>query len=63
MKLWRMDNNSWKWICRLFLEGSKKYLVVSNEDKSENKILINEIDDIYKHDRELLEVLQRHIDD
>lgn len=56
-----VDNNTWKWICRLFLEGSKKYLVLPNEDKTENKIPIDDIEDIYKYEKNLLEVLNRYL--
>jgi|SRR5690554_61883 len=57
-----LDNNSWKWICRLYLDGYKKYLVFPNEDKSENRIPINDIEDIYKYNKEMLEVLKRYLD-
>lgn len=56
-----LDNNTWKWICRLLLEGSKKYLILPNEDKTENKIAIEGIEDIYKYENDLLNVLKRYL--
>lgn len=56
-----LDNNTWKWICRLFLDGSKKYFILPNEDKSENKIAINDIEDIYRYEQEMLNVLKRYL--
>lgn len=56
-----LDNNSWKWVCRLYLDGNKKYLVFPKEDKTEDKIAINDIEDLYKYDKELIEVLNRYL--
>ncbi|MGX3097454.1 type I restriction endonuclease [Helicobacter sp. 23-1046] len=53
------DNKVTKWICRFYLDGGKKYLVVSLE--SEKRININHIDEIYKYKKELNEALDRRM--
>ncbi len=55
-----LDNNTWRWICRLYLNGSKKYLSLPSGDK-ENKILISNIDDIYNHKTEIIEAVKTYI--
>lgn len=55
-----LDNNTWKWICRLYLDGNKKYIGIPSDNK-ESKILINGIDDIYQHKNEIIKVVQSYI--
>jgi hypothetical protein len=52
-----LDNNNRKTICRLFLNGSKKYLVTLDEQKKEVKNEITTIDDIFKHSETLLKIV------
>jgi predicted type IV restriction endonuclease len=43
-----LDDNIRKTVCRLYLNGSKKYLATFDDQKKEVKIEINTLDDIYK---------------
>jgi predicted type IV restriction endonuclease len=42
-----LDDNNRKTICRLYLNGSKKYFVTLNEEKKEVKVEINSLDEIF----------------
>jgi hypothetical protein len=44
-----LDNNNRKTICRLYLEGSKKYLVTLDADRKEVKHELTSLDDIFKY--------------
>ena len=55
------QNNTRKWICRLSLDGNKKYLVYPNEDKAEVRQELSSIDDIYIYKDQISEVVQRYI--
>ncbi len=55
------DNNSWKWICRLKLDGSKKYIYLPDENKSPVSYQIENIDDIYDYKDNIIEVVKRYI--
>jgi hypothetical protein len=51
-------DNSKKTICRLWLNGSKKYLgLIDIKEKKENKVEIASIDDIYNYSAQLLEII------
>ncbi|WP_343695039.1 type I restriction endonuclease [Flavobacterium sp.] len=50
-----LDDNNRKPLCRLHLNGSKKYISLFNNNKIEAKIAISSIDDIYQYEKELLE--------
>jgi hypothetical protein len=50
-----LDDNNRKPLCRLHLNGGKKYISLFNENKSETKLSISSIDDIYQFEKELLE--------
>lgn len=56
-----LDNNTWKWICRLQLNGLQKYLIIPDGNKKQNKYLIKDIDDIYNLKKELTDSLKRFI--
>lgn len=49
-----LDDNNRKPICRLHLSGSKKYLGLFDQEKTETRQLIETIDDIYKFEDQLL---------
>ncbi|WP_298296902.1 type I restriction endonuclease [Hydrotalea sp.] len=53
-----LDDNNRKTICRLYFNGSKKYIAVLNEQKKEVKYLINSLDDIFKHSDELIKIIE-----
>jgi len=44
-----IDDNNRKPICRLHFNGSKKYIGLFNEQKQEERILVEGLDDIFKH--------------
>ncbi|PKN79218.1 MAG: restriction endonuclease [Candidatus Cloacimonetes bacterium HGW-Cloacimonetes-1] len=52
-----LDDNNRKPICRLFLEGNKKYLVTFGDGKKEVKHAITTLDEIYSHAPELLAIV------
>jgi hypothetical protein len=50
-----LDDNNRKPLCRLHLNGSKKYIGLFDEKKSETKHLLESIDDIYQFEEALLQ--------
>jgi len=52
-----LDDNNRKPLCRLHLNGGKKYLGLFHENKAEIKQSIQSIDDIYLFEKELLETV------
>jgi hypothetical protein len=49
-----LDDTAYKTICRLWLNGKVKYLGLIDENKTENKIPINEVDDLFRYSDEIL---------
>lgn len=49
-----LDNNNRKTICRLWLNGQKKFISFIDEDKKDIKHEITTIDDIYKHEERII---------
>jgi hypothetical protein len=52
-----LDDNNRKPLCRLHLNGGKKYISLFNDNKTESKTAITTIDDIYQFEKELLETV------
>ncbi|WP_337966856.1 type I restriction enzyme HsdR N-terminal domain-containing protein [uncultured Flavobacterium sp.] len=52
-----LDDNNRKPLCRLHLNGSKKYVSLFNDNKNETKLPISTIDDLYQFEKELLETV------
>lgn len=52
-----LDDNNRKPLCRLHLNGSKKYIGLFNNNKTEERKPIEAIDDIYMFEKELLETV------
>lgn len=52
-----LDDNNRKPICRLHLNGGKKYIGLFNDNKNEIRQAIQTVDDIYLFEKELLETL------
>lgn len=44
-----LDNNNRKPVCRLYLEGNRKFITLFDELKKESKVEIQSLDDIYTH--------------
>lgn len=57
-----LDDNNRKPLARLHLNGSKKYISLFNENKTEVKMSIASIDDIYQFEKELLETIEVYED-
>jgi hypothetical protein len=53
-----LDDNNRKTICRLYLNGSKKYFVTLDELKKEVKNEITSLDDIFKYTETLLNIIE-----
>jgi len=53
-----LDDNNRKPLCRLHLNGGKKYIGLFNDNKNEVRQAINTVDDIYNYEKELLETLK-----
>lgn len=54
------DDNNRKPICRLHLNGGTKYISLFDEDRKESKISIENIDDIYQYENELLKTVEHY---
>lgn len=52
-----LDDNNRKPLCRLHLNGSKKYVSLFNDNKNETKLPISTIDDLYQFEKELLDTV------
>lgn len=53
-----LDDNNRKTICRLYLNGQKKYFVILDESKKEVKKEISSVDDIFNHSQDLFSVVE-----
>lgn len=52
-----LDGKVTKWICRIYLKEKVKYILMPNGE-SNQKILIDSLDDIYNHSNELISRLE-----
>lgn len=55
-----LDDNNRKPICRLHLNGGKKYISLFDENKKEIKESIESIDEIYRFEKELLKTIENY---
>lgn len=55
------QNKTTKWICRLYFNGSKKYIAIPDDDKKEFRIDIDSVYDIELHKDELVKALTRYL--
>jgi hypothetical protein len=55
-----LDDNNRKTICRLYLNGSKKFFVILDDQKKEVKNEINNLDDIFKYAETLLKIVDNY---
>ena len=51
-----LDNNTRKWICRLYLSGKKKNLVTPDKEKYQ----LESIEDLYKYKEHLIKMVERY---
>lgn len=56
-----LDNNTWKWICRVYLQRSTKYIVVAGENKEGVRFNIKNIDDIYNYADDIMKSCARYL--
>jgi Uncharacterized conserved protein len=55
-----LDDNNRKTICRLYLNGNKKYFVVLDENKKEVKTEIQTLDDIFAFSDKLFIIVENY---
>jgi hypothetical protein len=55
-----LDDNNRKPICRLHLNNSNKYLSLFHQDKKEEKILLNNLDEIYQYSDKIIETIMMY---
>jgi hypothetical protein len=55
-----LDDNNRKPLCRLHLNGGKKFISLFNENRKGIKEKIESIDDIYKFEKELLQTVENY---
>lgn len=55
-----LDDNNRKTICRLYLNGNKKYLAILDQNKKEIKNEIKSLDDIYSYSDQLLQIIDNY---
>lgn len=55
-----LDDNNRKTICRLWLNGAKKYIGIFDENKKEVKTEINSVDDIYNFSESLEQMINSY---
>lgn len=53
-----LDDNNRKTLCRLYFNGSKKYIGTFDEQKKETKSEILTLDDIFQHSNSLLKIVE-----
>jgi hypothetical protein len=54
-----LDNNNRKTICRLYLDGAKRYIGFMGDGKKEEKIQIQDLNDLYQHSDRIQGVVAR----
>lgn len=56
-----LDNNSWKWICRIVITETKKILCIAGENKKEERYDLKTLNDLFKYKDELRQSLNRYL--
>ncbi len=52
-----VDNNTRKWVCRIYLTDSKKSIIINNFENG-SRIYLDSIDDIYKYKKALIDIVE-----
>ena len=55
-----LDDNNRKTICRLYLNGTRKFIAILDENKKEIKSEIETLDDIFKSSQKLLDIVETY---
>lgn len=50
-----------KWLCRLYLNGTNKFIAISNENKEEIRIKIDSIDNIHDYKNQIITSAKKYI--
>ncbi|MGN0907273.1 MAG: type I restriction endonuclease [Bullifex sp.] len=56
-----LDDNRNKWICRLYLNGNKKFISVPGDNKTEVRLDIENLDDIYNYSQQIIEACTKRM--
>jgi len=56
-----LDNNNRKPICRLYFNTSNKYIEIIDKERNSNKYPINNLDDIFTFENELIENMKQYM--
>ena len=56
-----LDDNNRKWICRIYLNGNIKYIVISDENKKPVRYDIDSLDDIYTYSDKIIASLKKYL--
>lgn len=57
-----LDDNRYKWICRIAIGKVQTNLFIQGEDKQITRYPLESLDDIYSYQPQLIEAVQRHMD-
>jgi predicted type IV restriction endonuclease len=57
-----LDDNNRKPICRLWFNTSRKYLGLFDESKSERRVLLTDLAEIFQHAATLKQTAQRYLE-
>jgi hypothetical protein len=55
-----LDDNNRKTICRLYLNGTRKFIAILDENKKEIKSEIESLDDIFKSSQKLIDIVDNY---
>ncbi len=58
-----LDDNTRKWICRLQLNTSQKYIIIPDENKKVVRYPISSVEDIYNYKKQLIQVIDKYSKD
>lgn len=56
-----LDDNNRKWICRVHLNSSVKYITIADENKKPVRHNIDSLDDIYNLSDDIIEACKRYL--
>ena len=54
-----LDNNVRKWVCRLYFNGSQRYVTVQAPDKTEQRFNISAVDDLFEVRSQIVDTAKR----
>lgn len=55
-----LDNNRYKWICRVVIGKTQMNLYILDENKQQVRYPLDTLDDLYKYQPQLIEAVKRH---